>query len=176
MKNGSIAIMAVGYRLGHVFLDRLGRSARARSCPGALLCPYVAGRASRCRGTHFGDPDGRIRRMAGKVASQVASWLRVSFSKTLLVFHGTLLVVLCRDNIEAMRAHRAGLLAEHWDVHALERASGYLTELLHLLGDYARPGADRAPTEADLRPASVSLPSFSSASLRDWTGKSVTSF
>jgi hypothetical protein len=23
----------------------------------ALLCPYVAGRASRCRGTHFGDPD-----------------------------------------------------------------------------------------------------------------------
>jgi hypothetical protein len=134
MKNGSIAIMAVGYRLGHVFLDRLGRSARARSCPGALLCPYVAGRASRCRGTHFGDPDGRIRRMAGKVASQVASWLRVSFSKTLLVFHGTLLVVLCRDNIEAMRAHRAGLLAEHWDVHALERASGYLTELLHMRG------------------------------------------
>jgi hypothetical protein len=28
------------------------------------------------------------------VASQVASWLEVSFSKTLLVFHGTLLVVL----------------------------------------------------------------------------------
>jgi hypothetical protein len=36
---------------------RLGRSARARSRPGALLCPYVAGRASRCRGAHFGDPD-----------------------------------------------------------------------------------------------------------------------
>ncbi len=29
-----------------------------------------------------------------KVATQAASWLRVSFSKTLLVFHGTLLVVL----------------------------------------------------------------------------------
>jgi hypothetical protein len=30
----------------------------------------------------------------GEVSPQVASWLRVSFSKTLLIFHGTLLVVL----------------------------------------------------------------------------------
>jgi hypothetical protein len=29
-----------------------------------------------------------------EVAPQVASWLRVSFSKTLLIFHGTLFVVL----------------------------------------------------------------------------------
>jgi hypothetical protein len=29
-----------------------------------------------------------------EIAPQVASWLRVSFSKTLLIFHGTLLVVL----------------------------------------------------------------------------------
>ena len=35
---------------------RFGGSTRARSRPRALLRPYIAGRASRCRGAHFGDP------------------------------------------------------------------------------------------------------------------------
>ena len=35
--------------------SRIGRSTRIRSRPGA----YVVGRASRCRGAHFGDPDAR---------------------------------------------------------------------------------------------------------------------